>query len=56
MLAHISAYFCETVHNGILSDKGNIGMKEAYYSNILKKMRTKHSYYGQNAFRNAFYG
>ena len=32
---------------GILSDKGNIGMKPAYNSNILKKIRTKHSYYGQ---------
>ena len=44
MLAHISVYFCETVHYGILSDKGNIGMKPAYNSNILKKIRTKHSY------------
>ena len=32
MLAHISAYFCETVHYGILSNKGNIGMKPAYNS------------------------
>ena len=54
MLAHISAYFVRQFIYGILSDKENIGMKPAYNSNILKKMRTKHSYYGQNAFRNAF--
>ena len=52
--------FCETVHimpyYGILSEKGNIGIEPAYDSNTLKKMRTKHSCYGQNAFRNAFYG
>ena len=29
-------------------------MKPAYNANILKKMRTQHSYYRQNAFRNAF--
>ena len=55
MLAHISAYFVTQFIYGILSDKGNIGMKAAYNSNILKKMRKSHSYYGQNAFRNAFY-
>ena len=55
MLAHISAYFVRQFIYGILSEKGNIGMKPAYNSNILKKMRTRH-YCGQNAFRNAFYG
>ena len=56
MLAHISAYFVRQFIYGILSEKGNIGIKLAYNSNILKEMRTKHSCYGQNAFRNAFYG
>ena len=56
MLAHISAYFVRQFIYGILSDKGNIGMKAAHNSNILKRMRTKHSYYGQSAFRNAFHG
>ena len=46
MLAHISAYFVRRFIYGIygiLSDKGNIGMKPAYKFkiNILKKMRTK---------------
>ena len=47
MLAHVSAYFVRQFTYGILSDKGNIGLKPAYNSNFLKKMRTKHSYYGQ---------
>ena len=45
MLAHISAYFVRQFIYGILSEKGNIGIEPAYDSNILKKMRTKHSCY-----------